>query len=140
MDITFEDFIHKFYTLDSKISLELYIENDCTNIYDIHIMLLDLLIYGVEHFNLNIIDNLDKSIDLLQSYYDNINIKINIKNYMLSEFINSNIYDNRYIRFNHEKKYIINSSHNKQTILNNIYSIYNINKDVNYLISFSWKV
>ena len=42
MKITFKDFIQKFYTLDSKISLELYIENNCTNIYDIHIMLLDL--------------------------------------------------------------------------------------------------
>lgn len=138
MNIDFEDFIKKFYELDSKIYIELDIKENDSNIYDIHTMLLDLLIYGVEFLNLNIINNLDDSIMILQKYFNNINIKININVYKLLDFINNDIYDNRYIRFDNNKKYIINGKHVTKLTLDKINSIYLYNDLNNFNISFSW--
>jgi len=136
--IKFNDFIEKFYTIDSKISLELDIVNETVDIYDIHNMLLETLIYGVELYNLNIFDNLYNSITHLQKYFNNINIKINIDNYSLKDLTTNTIYDYRYIRFDKTKQFIINGKHIKINILKDIKSFYRFDDKNNLCIFFSW--
>ena len=70
--IEFNNFVNEFYSNKSnkKMVLTLDIENgDNPNIYDIHVMLLELLIYGFTKFNLNINNNLDNSINLLSKIF-----------------------------------------------------------------------
>jgi len=53
VNINFDDFIYHFYSnnKNNEIVLEITIENSDANIYDIHNMLLDLLIKGYDTLN-----------------------------------------------------------------------------------------
>ena len=132
-NINFDNFINEFYSnYNNKIILELNIDNTDTSIYDIHNMLLDLLIKGYERYN-----TLD-----LQKYFDNIDIQLKIENLtkkeLLDDFYN---YSNRYIKFNIENldNMIINGSHISVNNLNEIDSFCLIDDNNNLKISFNYK-
>ena len=143
--IEFNNFVNEFYSNKSnkKMVLTLDIENgDNPNIYDIHVMLLELLIYGFTKFNLNINNNLDNSINYLQNYFTNIDIKINISNYSKKELILENSpYISRYIRFTSESETMtINGSHQTVNNLNLIKSFYLVDDNYNLCINFDFIV
>jgi len=141
--INFDDFSKKFYSNvnNEKMNIGISIE-DATNespitIYDIHMMLLDLLINGTANFNLDIINDLDNSILFLQKFFNNIAIKINIVNYTQEELIEKESeYENRYLRFNTPDKMTLNGKHIKESTLDLIKSFYLINEEHNLCISF----
>ena len=133
MNINFDNFIDKFYSnSNKKIVLELNIDNSDTNIYDIHNMLLDLLIKGYERFY-----TLD-----LQNYFDNIDIQLIIENLTKKELLDDlHNYGNRYIKFNIENlnNMTINGSHKIVNNLNEIDSFCLIDDNNNLKISFNYK-
>lgn len=138
--MNFENFIEEFYKLDNKINLELDIENNLTpTIYDLHHMLLDLIIYGVKLFNLNLTENLNESLIFLQKYFNNININIIIKNLSKKELLIDEFYSNRYIRFEGNSDMIKNGLHEKTNLFNEIKSYYLINDEYNLCINFNYK-
>lgn len=132
-NINFDNFIDKFYSnYNNKIILELNIDNSETNIYDIHNMLLDLLIKGYEKFN-----TLD-----LQNYFDNIDIQLIIENLTKKDLLDDSYnYNNRYIKFNIENldNMTINGSHQIVNNLNEINSFCLIDDNNNLKISFNYK-
>ena len=95
--IEFDKFIEEFYSNNhnNKMVLQIDIENSNessdTNIYDIHVMLLDLLIKGFER--LNTLENLIQSIDYLQKYlithYKNLELKSD-------EYFSNFLFKNKY--------------------------------------------
>ena len=136
--IKFDNFVNEFYQnySNKKMVLTLDIENENDpNIYDIHVMLLELLINGFTRFNLNL-----KSIDHLQRYFTNIDIKINICNYSKAELMLDNSpYYNRYIKFTSDNAtMIINGNHNIVNNLNLINSFYLVDNINNLSISFDF--
>ncbi len=145
--IRFENFINEFYSNSSnnKMVLTLDVENSTDpNFYDIHTMLLDLLIKGIERYNLNICDNLEQSISKLQIFFTNINIKINVNNYSKSIIVNNKLinklYSNRYIKFNIENPttMLINGAHQIADKIDDITSFFLINDIYNISISFNF--
>lgn len=144
--VQFENFINDFYSNHSnqKIVLSLDVENATDpNIYDIHTMLLDLLIKGIEKFNLNIYSDLEYSINQLQIFFTNINIKIDINNYSKSDLVNNllanKLYSNRYIKFTVENPtLVINGTHQIVDNMQQIKSFYLINDNYNLCISFNF--
>ena len=142
--IQFENFINEFYLnySNQKMVLTLDVENSSDpNIYDIHMMLLDLLRKGIEKFNLNIYNNLTKSISQLQTFFTNINIYINVINYSKLDLITDNqIYSNRYIKFtvDNPSLMIINGTHQIVDNMFDIKSFYLIDDTYNLCISFNF--
>ena len=140
----FDKFIENFYLNynGQKMILNVDIDNkneyEETNLYDIHTMLFDLFIAGVNKFNLDFINNLDEAASNLQYFYNNINIKLNIIVFTKKELIMDNsLYINRYIKTDiSSKQYIINGQHQCQNDLNNIHSFYLIDDSNNICISF----
>ena len=140
--LNFEIFKDRFYqnTSNTKMMLHIDLEDniDETNIYDIHSLLLDLLMTG---FNkLDIINiNLEESINILQRFFNNIDIHINIINYTKKDIINDeSIYLNRYIKFTIENisTMLINGKHELVDNLNDIKSFFLIDDLNNLCISF----
>ena len=146
--INFDDFINNFYsnTSHNKIIFNINIENATndtpTTIYDIHMMLLDLLIKGIQILNLDILgNNYEKSLNILQKYFSNINIKININNFTKKDLIETySEYSNRFIKFEDPSNMIINGTHEQETDLSNIKSFYLINLTNNLSISFKYQI
>jgi hypothetical protein len=139
--IEFNTFIEEFYNNYSgnKMLITIDIENDEPNIYDLHIMLLELLIQGFIKFNHVIDDNLDIIIDNLQSFFTNINIKLNIINYSKIDLICDNSpYINRYIKMSDIDNMIINGGHLTVNNLELIKSFFLINNEYNLCISFNF--
>ena len=138
--VNFDNFVNKFYSNKSnnKIMLEINIsDNTSTTIYDIHQMLLDLIIQGISILNLDIINNFDKSLDQLQKYFANINIKINICNWTKKDLIEDySNYDNRYIKFEDPSNMIINGAHQIVKDLKLIKSFFLIDTNNNFSIGF----
>ena len=142
--IQFENFILQFYSNNSnqKMVLTLDVENSSDpNIYDIHMMLLDLLIKGIERFNLNIYNNLQRSINQLQTFFTNINIQIDVINYSKLDLITDNkLYSNRYIKFTIENPLtmVIYGTHQIVDNMRLIRSFYLIDDAYNLCISFNF--
>ena len=155
--INFNNFINEFYTNynNKHMIIELLTDNQDnpteTTIYDVHTLLLELLLAAPSFINKSISDercnidftnNLDNSIKLLQFFFDNIKITVSIVKYTISELVNTDIaklYENRYMRFDSNNNFIINGSH--KSISNNledIYSFYidNSNSSNNTYLSF----
>jgi hypothetical protein len=135
MNINFNNFINEFYSNynNNKIILELNIDNSDTNIYDIHNMLLDLLIKGYEKFN-----TLD-----LQHFFNNIDIQVNVENLTKKDLLDNQYnYINRYIKFNIDnlENMIINGSHQIVKNLKEIISFCLIDDNNNLKISFNSKI
>jgi hypothetical protein len=143
VNVDFDNFIERFYSSisDNKIIFELNIDsNDSSTIYDVHIMLLELFIKGLNMFNLNIYTYLDNTIIHLQKYYSNINIGIQINTFTKNELLNDdNRYANRYMRINSDCSFIKNGSHNNKLItdLSQIESFFTFDNNFNLRISFS---
>ncbi len=162
--IYFDNFINKFYsnTSNTKMILQVDIENSQnsdTNIYDIHHMLLDLLIKGIERLYCSVCNDsnkpennitmgqffsdqniIDKTITTLQHFFSNINIKINIKNLSKEKLIDESFhYLNRRFRIdiNSIQKLIFNGSHQMVDNLEEINSFLLIDDINNLCISFS---
>jgi len=140
--IDFNNFIEKFYTNNNreKMILHIDIDNDKTNIYDIHNLLLDLLLEGFQYIEIKN-NNLIKSIETLQYYFDNIDIKIIIKNLTKKELINdSSLYINRYARIDISdmNKRIVNGQHIIVNSLNKIKTFILIDNDNNLSIEFNY--
>ena len=147
----FQEFTKIFYNSNNnKFILELntfYNNNICsTTIYDIHSILLELFIIGIDKLNLNIINDFDYSINILQQYYNKINILLNFNKITIKELIDNNKYENRYMRLNlnsnkfNDIKFIINGKHNIN-IVNNITDINSFllyNDDFNLYINFKY--
>jgi hypothetical protein len=120
--------------------------NECsTTIYDIHSILIELLIVGINKLNLNIIDDYLNSINILQKYYNKINILLNFNKITIKELIDNNKYENRYMRLNlnnkfNDIKFIINGKHNTNIIndISNIDSFLLHNDDFNLYINFKY--
>jgi len=145
--IQFENFINEFYSnnYNQKMVLTLDVENSSDpNIYDIHTMLLDLLIKGIEIFNLNIYNELSRSINQLQIFFTNINIQINVINYSKLDLVNSlsihRLYSNRYIKFTIENPSImvINATHQIVDSMQQIKSFFLIDDTFNLCIGFNF--
>jgi hypothetical protein len=172
-DIYFNNFIDTFYSNKNQTKMVLQIDiesvtnnskttinnsdtttnNSETTIYDIHCMLLDLLVAGVQRLNLNFVDdektinnqysNLNKAKIILQNYFNNINIKLNIINYSKQELLHDNSpYENRYIKFTAEKSnnFIINGQHKQLDNLEDIRSFFLIDDNTNISISFTHSI
>jgi hypothetical protein len=144
--IQFDNFITEFYSNNSnkKMIINLGIESDNEiepNIYDIHTMLLDLIIKGCEIFNLNVSDY-NICINKLQPYFLNINIRMHINNYSKLELIKEDSpYINRYIRISNDNLLMtINGAHKIVNTLFNIKSFYLIDSNCNLCISFDFIV
>lgn len=143
-NINFDTFIEHFYSNNnSHIDLEINIYDCNTNkptIYDLHTMLLELLINGVKRFNLDIINNLEFSRKYLQNYFNNIDIKIIIDNLTKRDLIDDEYsYYNRYFKFTNPDNMIINGAHKIVNELSLIKSFYLIDTNNNFSISFSHK-
>jgi hypothetical protein len=158
LQINFDNFVDKFYSnvSNEKIMLEINIDQtydqsidqsfdklfnmsdfSSTTIYDIHHMLLDLIIQGISILNLDIINNFDKSLVQLQKYFANINIKINICNWTKKDLIEDySNYDNRYIKFEDPSNMIINGAHQIVKDLKLIKSFFLIDTNNNFSIGF----
>jgi len=164
--IQFENFINKFYSNNSnqKMIININIDSESSNetqadpnIYDIHTMLLDLIIKGIDIFNLDIVDY-NSTVEKLQPFFNNINIKIFILNYSKLELIGANSpYINRYIRISsndqsttnqsimtinaaHQSIMTINAAHQIINKLIDIKSFYLIDTVNNLCISFDFIV
>ena len=145
--IQFENFINKFYQNDSnqKMILNIDVESSSEtesepNIYDIHTMLLDLIIKGINRFNLQI-SNYQQIINKLTPYFTNINIRFNLENYSKLELLNEDLaYNNRYIRIsiNDDILMTINGMHQIQSQLIDIRSFYLIDSNINLCIYFDF--
>jgi len=145
--IDFDDFINEFYSnMDKKkMVLHVDIENNTnktdTSNYDIHCMLLDLFVAGIDKFDLKFLtkSNLYRSLGNLQYFFNNINIKLNIINFSKKELIKENSpYETRFIKFIIENphKFIINGNHKKVEELEEINSFFLIDDNTNLCISF----
>jgi len=142
-NIVFDDFIIKFYNTTTKINFQIDIFNDpITTIYDIHEFLLKLLISGINLLHINLIpSDLPFIINLLQSYFNNINIKLIINNYSKLDIVDYDFnYSNRFLKIlsDDPDKFILNGSHIKQSNLNDIFSFYLIDTDNNLSVSFNY--
>ena len=143
--IQFDNFITEFYSNNSnkKMIINIGIDSEHEvepNIYDIHTMLLDLIIKGCEIFNLNVSDY-NICINKLQPFFLNINIRMHIINYSKLELIKENSpYINRYIRISSDNnlKMTINGTHQLVNTLSNIKSFYLIDSNCNLCISFDF--
>jgi hypothetical protein len=145
--IQFENFVNKFYLNDSNekmiLNIDVESENDNNsepNIYDIHTMLLDLVIKGIEIFNLDICDY-EQIIRRLVPYFLNIDIKIYINNYSKLDLLNiDSLYINRYIRISPDNNLLmtINGSHQIVNQLNMIRSFCLIDSSINLCIYFDF--
>lgn len=149
-EINFDLFVDKFYNNknSTKMTLELILEsNDNINIYDIHVMLLQMFFIGIVKYNI--------PFNQMQNYFTNINIKVYIQNFTIKQLIeDTSGYSNRYIRINDKMEMIKNGSYNKTQTqtdkadtdtdteiketndLINIKSFYTIDNDVNLCIYF----
>lgn len=147
-EINFDLFVDKFYNNknSTKMTLELILEsNDNINIYDIHVMLLQMFFIGIVKYNI--------PFNQMQNYFTNINIKVYIQNFTIKQLIeDTSGYSNRYIRINDKMEMIKNGSYNKtQTDTDKAYtdidktetddlisikSFYTIDNDVNLCIYF----
>lgn len=136
INIDFEEFKHQFY-LNNCNKIPFSVDND-PNIYDIHHLLLDLLIYGIELLNLDIYNQHIESLEILQKFYNNINIIININNFSKYNLIDNELYPNRYMKFDTPNNMIINGSHNTVNELSKINSFYLIDDKHNFCINFSY--
>lgn len=138
----FDQFARYFYDNTSqKIAFSLSIFDDSvTNIYDIHTMLLDLIIYGFDYLRLQIDCTNYKDITAtLQQYFNKINIKLITNNYNSDELTPLNIYYmDRYIKLYSPEKFLINGAHKKVDTLKEIGSFYLINYDTNISINFDY--
>ena len=140
-----------------KMVLHVDIENNTdktdTSNYDIHCMLLDLFVAGIDKFDLkfvnesntesNDITNLYRSLGNLQYFFNNINIKLNIINFSKKELIKENSpYETRFIKFIIENphKFIINGNHKKVEDLDDINSFFLIDDNTNLCISFEHEI
>ena len=73
-----------------KMAFQLTIEDDDdTTLYDIHEMLLELFLKGLYLNNLPISDpsSLLRSLNQIQTYFNNIQVKINIKTYLIKYYL-----------------------------------------------------
>lgn len=141
--LNFEIFKDRFYqnTSNTKMMLHIDLEDniDETNIYDIHSLLLDLLMTGFNKLDINVSINLEESIKILQRFFNNIDIRINIINYTKKDIINDeSIYLNHYIKFTIENinNMLINGKHELVDELNYIKSFFLIDDLNNLCISF----
>jgi hypothetical protein len=142
-EINFDNFINEFYLNTKKIKMVLQVDivNSETSIYDIHCMLLDLLVTGIQRFNLDFYNNLEESISNLQYFFNNINIQLNITCFTKKELIIENSsYNNRFVKFENQQKFLINSQHKQVENLEDINSFYLINDDINICINFENKI
>lgn len=142
-EIDFNKFVDQFYSNhnQTKMILQIDIENATnsseTTIYDIHCMMLDLLVAGVKKFNLDFINDLDQSASNLQYFFNNINIQLNIISFTKKELIMENsLYENRFVKFDDPDKFIINGQHQMVDELSDIKSFYLIDDNTNICISF----
>ena len=144
MDINFDDFVERFYANNTgeKMAFQLTIEDDDdTTLYDIHEMLLELFLKGLYLNNLPISDpsSLLRSLNQIQTYFNNIQVKINIKTYSIKELMSDSVgYLNRYLRIMPGSDFLKNGQHNSDNVSNigDIYSFFMINNDHNIKISF----
>jgi hypothetical protein len=153
-EIKFDDFIDEFFSNMNKQKMVLHIdiENKTnktnktnTTTYDIHCMLLDLFIAGIYKFKLKFLTESDlyTSLDNLQYFFNNINIKLNIINFSKKELIKDNSpYENRFIKFTikNPNELIINAQHNKADELEEINSFFLIDDNTNLCISFEHEI
>ena len=148
--IIFNDFIDIFYSNINKNKMSLHIDfnnasdeidNSKINIYDIHCVLLELLIAGVNNFSLNLMNDieLNEAIEKLQYFFDNINIIINIINFSKKDIIDDDsVYESRYMKIlsDNPDKFILNGQHIIVENLKDIKTFYLINDEINICISF----
>lgn len=145
-EIKFDDFIQSFYSNWNKTPIVLQIDiegatsDSNTSIYDIHQMLIDLFVNGIDIYNLQMESNWQNAIALLQFFYNNINIKINVQNFTRVELEYNLSYYNRYMKFMNTSNILINSGHLNVECLEKINSFYLISDSVNLCISFEHKL
>ena len=153
--IIFNDFIDIFYSNINKNKMSLHIDfnnasdeidNSKINIYDIHCVLLELLIAGVNNFSLNLMNDieLNEAIEKLQYFFDNINIIINIVNFSKKDIIDDDsVYESRYMKILSDNPSLIPSAFNQKCPKNyykgamvldpdNTYHFYRMNKDASW--------
>jgi hypothetical protein len=137
-EIGFDHFTKAFYNNknNTKMVLELTldIEDDVTN-YDIHIMLLQLFFIGIIEYSI--------PFEQMQTYFDNINIKIYAKNFTKKQLIDDNSgYANRYMRVDNDMNMLKNGSHDENLIneLKDIKSFHTNNDNYNLCIYFDHNV
>ena len=143
--IYFDDFIKKFYMNKNGEKMILQIDIDKinnnktnSNIYDIHNLLLDLLLNGFEYIKIEQ-NNFIKSIETLQCFFNNIDIKIIINNHTKKDLIDDNSpYNNRYARIDisDTNKRILNGQHTNVNDLSNINTFILVDSDNNLDIRF----
>ena len=143
----FHKFTEIFYSNNNNNNLILQFNtinnhDECTTtIYDIHSILIDLLIFGINKLNLNIIHDYSNSINILQKYFNKINILLNFNKLTIKDLIDNEKYENRYMRLNiNSNKFIINAKHNIDIInkITDIDSFLLHNDDFNLLINFKY--
>ncbi len=137
MKIDFDDFINQFYNNTDNKKLGFSIDDEDSNLYDVFHMLLDLFIAGIDIFNLDIYNSYFDTLQKLQSYFNNINIKVNVSNFSKRELTTSNLYENRYIRFESLDLMTINAAHKPVDQISEIRAFYLKNDTYNFCISFS---
>ena len=144
MDIDFDDFVQEFYSNETgiKMAFQLSIEDDNdTTVFDIHEMLLELFIKGLYMKNLSISYNkaLGESINKLQKYFNNIQVKIIIQTYTIGELLSdSSEYNNRYLRIMPGSDFVKNGQLDENLIdeISDIKSFFMIDNNLNIKISF----
>ena len=145
----FDQFIENFYSNNDEKKMVLQVDIDKksasdgsaeTNLYDIHCMLFDLFIAGIDKLKLDFVKNLDESASKLQYYYNNINIKLDITSLTKKELImKESLYENRFIKTcsnDIDKQYVLNGQHTYVDDLSEIYSFYLIDDSNNIRVSF----
>ncbi len=141
----FDNFIENFYSNydEKKMILQVDIDKNSangsteTNLYDIHCLLFDLFIAGIEKFELDFANNLDEAASNLQYFFNNINIKLNITSFTKKELIMENsLYENRFIKTDSSKKYVLNGQHKCVDKLHGINSFHLIDDSANICIGF----
>jgi len=148
-NINLDDFIQEFYKTINKRHIVLEILNTNSsdiNIYDVHHILLNLIIAGFKICNLTDFNHIELAFSLLQKYFDNIKIIINFQKMTISDILNSpvEVYDQRYARIDLKKIYetseenyiILNGKHINVNELGDINTFISTDDQIFYSISF----
>lgn len=141
-NIDFNEFANQLYSeSNNKIAIQVDIEDGSeSNIYDIHMMLIDLIIFGLHYFSLNLNEqNYEEIIHYLQKFFNKINIKILVQKYTEQELdIFNNDYVNRFMKLYKSEQIILNGAHKKVSSLKDIKSFYIENNYFNLSFYFEF--
>ncbi len=153
--IDLNKFIKKFYEINEQTDIFLEVltmdkSNPETNIYDIHHILINILVAGLKNCNLTNVKYIEVAISLLQKYFSNIKINIIFEKKTISDILSSKVdyYNQRYARIDlqkiidadykiTDKDYIVlNGQHQNVNELSEIHTFINIGDEIFYKLSF----